>query len=258
MALSDIKTTWQPVKPWVAPVVTEICTTRQIYFVWGKSSGTSGEHPLGRALDFSVLEYGNGVPDPGPARYGLGDEIAAYLWRHRARLNVWYVIWNRRIISTNPDSYAYGRWVTYRGSNPHTDHVHVSFESSGTYVPPPGKDEDDMAVTDADAKKIAAAVWGHKLDPGPYAERIGDYTPGATYPAGGLLVGADAYGREEHRLRGTEDAAELDAIKDAVVELKAALAAAGLTDERLVQLAEQIAARTDRLRIVIDREEETP
>lgn len=196
IALSDIKTVWKPVKPWVEPVVAEICTTRRIYFVWGKSSGTSGEHPLGRALDFSVLEYGNGVPNPGPARPALGDEISTYLWRHRARLNVWYIIWSRRIISTNPNSYAYNRWTTYRGSNPHTDHVHVSFEASGTYTPP----EDDMPISDADARKIAGAVWAHRLNPGPFAERIGGYPSDATYNAGGLLVGADAYGREDHRM----------------------------------------------------------
>lgn len=156
MALSDIKTTWKPVQPWVEPVVAEICATRAVYFVWGKSNGTSGEHPLGRALDFSVLEYGGGVPDPGPARPALGDDIASYLWANRVRLNVWYVIWNRRIISTNPSSYAYNRWTTYRGDNPHTDHVHVSFEASGTYQPPPDGGDDDMPLTAEDLNRIRA------------------------------------------------------------------------------------------------------
>lgn len=60
--------------------------------------------------------------------------------------------------------------------------------------------DDDMAVTDADARKIAAAVWSHRLDPGPFARRVGGYPDDATYPAGGLVVGADAYGREGHRM----------------------------------------------------------
>lgn len=59
--------------------------------------------------------------------------------------------------------------------------------------------EDDMPLTDADVKLIAKAVWDHRLDPGPAAERIGGYEPGATFPAGGLQVGGDAFGRETHR-----------------------------------------------------------
>jgi hypothetical protein len=57
-----------------------------------------------------------------------------------------------------------------------------------------------MPISDADARKIAAAVWIHKLDPGPYSERVGGYPKGAKYPAGGLHVDASTYGREAHRL----------------------------------------------------------
>lgn len=38
-----------------------------------------------------------------------------------------YIIWNRRIISaTSIDGHAPWTWRTYNGSNPHTQHVHVS------------------------------------------------------------------------------------------------------------------------------------
>lgn len=138
MALpSSVVTNIGAVKPWVRPVAEEIAVKfSPIFFLWGKSNGDHGEHPLGRALDFSILEYGSGVAHPGRARTSLGQHIADYAWANRARLNIWYLIWNRRIISANRDSYAYNRWVTYKGASSHTDHVHVSFWSSGTYKPP--------------------------------------------------------------------------------------------------------------------------
>lgn len=150
MALDDILTTWRPVKPHVAPVVSEICATRHVYFVWGmdRSSGRTGDHPRGLALDFSVLDRGAGVKNPGPARPKLGDAIAAYLIRHRKRLNVRYVIWSRRIASaqSNPP----WAWRAYEGKSPHTDHIHVSFNDEGTYHPP----EDDMPTAREVAKEV--------------------------------------------------------------------------------------------------------
>jgi hypothetical protein len=35
-----------------------------------------------------TYELGGGVDDPGPRRDGVANEIAAYLWEHRHRLNV--------------------------------------------------------------------------------------------------------------------------------------------------------------------------
>lgn len=175
---SSIITTWQPVQAWVKPVVAEVATRYgPLYYVWGKSSGTSGEHPLGRALDFSILDRGSGpqntwVSRPGPARIALGDAIAAYLEVNHRRLNVWYIIWNRRMRSWNPSSYAYGRWTTYRGSNPHTDHVHASFYDDRVYVPPPAPkppQEDDVTPEDRTAianlvlDGVGKRVWEYKL-----------------------------------------------------------------------------------------------
>lgn len=137
MALPNVVTGIGAVKPHVRPVAEEIVTKfPPIYYLWGKSNGASGEHPKGLALDFSILEFGNGVHDPGRARTSLGQKIAEYLWANRVRLNIWYIIWNRRIISANRRSYAYNRWVTYKGRSPHTDHIHVSFKARGTYRPP--------------------------------------------------------------------------------------------------------------------------
>lgn len=136
-------------------------------FLWGRSSGTSGEHPLGLALDHSGLEYGNGVNDPGPMRRQLCIDIADRMWRNRRRLGVWYVIWDRKISSTNRNSYAFNSsddfWAgaDYRGSNPHTDHVHTSFYAANVYQPPEGLmswDENAAPVSNYE-KNIIPASW---------------------------------------------------------------------------------------------------
>lgn len=168
MALPHVVTTWQPVKAHVAPVAEEIVTKfPPIYFLWGKSSGSSGEHPKGLALDFSILNLGKGVKAPGPARTSLGQQIADYVWANRARLNVWYVIWNRRIISARKGSYAYGRWVTYHGKSSHTDHVHVSFNATGTYHAPSGGSggTGTPPTTRVSLKAVRAAAMADKRRP---------------------------------------------------------------------------------------------
>lgn len=142
----------------------EYWTKVKVAFLWGRSNGNSGEHPKGLALDFSVLEYGGGVNRPGPAHPAWGNTIANWLWTNRRRLGVWYVIWNRKIISTNPGSYAYGRWTTYRGSNPHTDHVHVSFYAANIYQPPSQPKEWDEMATKAEIKELVRDVVRDELE----------------------------------------------------------------------------------------------
>jgi hypothetical protein len=74
-----------------------------------------GEHPRGRACDFSVRNGGK----------SYGDQLAAFLIFNAERLGVLYIVWYRQIwlVST-------GRWKPYSGccdpSSMHTDHVHVS------------------------------------------------------------------------------------------------------------------------------------
>lgn len=45
-----------------------------------------------------------------------------------SRPDVTYVIWNRRIF----DKRSGGGWGTYRGTSPHTTHVHISFKETGS------------------------------------------------------------------------------------------------------------------------------
>ena len=70
-----------------------------------------GGHPDGLALDFMT-------------RGRTGDRLASYVKRHAKKYKVEYVIWNRRIWNIRRNSEG---WRPYRGPNPHTDHVHVTF-----------------------------------------------------------------------------------------------------------------------------------
>lgn len=59
------------------------------------------------------------------------DDLAAHLWgrlgRHPALGSGAYIIWQRRIVST--DRLAEG-WRAYTGSNPHDHHLHLSVATS--------------------------------------------------------------------------------------------------------------------------------
>jgi peptidoglycan DL-endopeptidase CwlO len=84
----------------------------------------SGEHPKGRACDFSA-EKGTfgGVATGGDRTYG--NNLANYFIANASRLGVLYVIWFRRIWLPSSG------WKSYSGaggdpSSDHTNHVHLS------------------------------------------------------------------------------------------------------------------------------------
>jgi len=80
--------------------------------IYGKGPGSvpGSDHPSGKALDFMT-----------PSK-SVGDGLAAYFVLHASTFNVKYIIWYHR--EWNPQV----GWHAYTGSsNPHTDHVHVSF-----------------------------------------------------------------------------------------------------------------------------------
>ncbi|MBB6349733.1 coiled-coil domain-containing protein [Nonomuraea muscovyensis] len=83
-------------------------------------SGSSGEHPLGRACDF-MMSTGGSMPSAG--NQALGDRVAAWAVENKAKLGVKYVIWKQRI------NHGSG-WspMANRGSitENHFDHVHIS------------------------------------------------------------------------------------------------------------------------------------
>ncbi|MEW2381082.1 hypothetical protein AB0873_03145 [Micromonospora sp. NPDC047707] len=87
-------------------------------------SGGDGEHPKGRACDFSAATGGfeNVSATGGDKTYG--DRLAAYLKNNASRLGVMYVIWYRQIWMPSTG------WRSYSGGGSpaadHTNHVHVS------------------------------------------------------------------------------------------------------------------------------------
>jgi hypothetical protein len=82
-----------------------------------------GEHPLGRACDFSVTPTGFGGIASGAAKT-YGDRLASFFIANADRLGVLYVIWFRRIWMPSTG------WQPYSsGPDPsasHRNHVHLS------------------------------------------------------------------------------------------------------------------------------------
>ncbi|MGW0803636.1 coiled-coil domain-containing protein [Nonomuraea sp. NPDC002799] len=83
-------------------------------------SGSSGEHPLGRACDFMMSTGGS---TPSALNNALGDRIAEWALKNKGKLGIKYVIWKQRI---NQGSGWQG--MSDRGSitENHFDHVHIS------------------------------------------------------------------------------------------------------------------------------------
>jgi phage shock protein A len=89
-------------------------------------SGSSGEHPLGRACDFSAnaSTFVNAAATGSDKAYG--DRLAAWLLANTDRLAVLYVIWYGRIWMPSTG------WRTYHGdgtpAGDHMNHVHLSVQ----------------------------------------------------------------------------------------------------------------------------------
>ncbi|MEQ4726045.1 hypothetical protein [Nonomuraea sp. B19D2] len=83
-------------------------------------SGSSGEHPLGRACDFMMSTGGT---MPSAVDNALGDRIAEWALKNQDKLGVKYVIWKQRI-----NMGSGWRAMSDRGSitENHYDHVHIS------------------------------------------------------------------------------------------------------------------------------------
>lgn len=87
-------------------------------------SGGSGEHPKGKACDFSAAPGGFEDVTATGGDKAYGDQLATYLKNNASRLGVMYVIWYRQIWMPNTG------WRAYSGGGSpaadHTNHVHVS------------------------------------------------------------------------------------------------------------------------------------
>ncbi|GAB3566815.1 hypothetical protein GCM10027445_14260 [Amycolatopsis endophytica] len=104
-------------KPHVAQVGNHVAEKFDVDDIGGKAgrSGTS-DHPSGLALDFMVDT-------------ATGNQIAEYILANQSDFNVKYVIWRQRY----NDGSGWSTMEDRGGATAnHYDHVHVSFESSGS------------------------------------------------------------------------------------------------------------------------------
>jgi hypothetical protein len=94
------------------------------YVVCYRALEDGGEHPRGRACDFSAATRGFENVDATGGDRAYGDRFASWLIANAKRLGIIYVIWYKRIWM--PDV----GWRAYSGSGSpaarHTNHVHVS------------------------------------------------------------------------------------------------------------------------------------
>ncbi|MFF1570311.1 hypothetical protein ACFVY1_44330 [Streptomyces sp. NPDC058293] len=101
-----------------------------------------GEHPLGRACDYTPGALGTRASDTALAQ---GWALAAWLRKNAGALDVQYVIWQGRIWSINhpQDQGGWGRPYDHGLNNPHTvtgghyDHVHVTTRTERRVVRSP-------------------------------------------------------------------------------------------------------------------------
>jgi hypothetical protein len=93
------------------------------YVACYRSLEDGGEHPRGRACDFSVSQSGYGGDAVGEA-YDYGNNLAAFLIFNADRLGVLYVIWYQKIWLPGSGWRSYGPCCD--PSTKHTNHVHLS------------------------------------------------------------------------------------------------------------------------------------
>lgn len=109
------------VKPWVKTAADTLGAKYGIRTIYGIGPGSiaGSDHPKGLALDFMTSSK------------ATGDALSADLIANHAAYSVKYIVWWKK--SWNPER---GTWTNYTSTtNPHYDHVHVSFKDkagSGT------------------------------------------------------------------------------------------------------------------------------
>jgi hypothetical protein len=85
-------------------------------------------HGTGRAIDVMIPPLGTAANTP------VGDPIANWLVQHATAIGVQYVIWNR---SSWGGHYKAPKQRSYRGPNPHIDHIHaeITIEAADRRTP---------------------------------------------------------------------------------------------------------------------------
>jgi hypothetical protein len=104
--------------------------TRSLGISRSCSAGGTSEHKEGRAFDWGVRYSSSTERAKANAflTWLLKTDAAGHKAANARRLGVMYVIWNKRIWGAYAASSG---WRPYGGSNPHTDHVHISLSRAG-------------------------------------------------------------------------------------------------------------------------------
>lgn len=84
-----------------------------------------GEHPKGRACDFSANQYGFKNANATGADRTYGDQLASWAVFNASALGILYVIWYRQIWTPTAGWHHYSRVVGDPATD-HTNHVHIS------------------------------------------------------------------------------------------------------------------------------------
>jgi hypothetical protein len=132
-----------PVKPWVQNAAYIVGPLFGIKDIGGwRKSDPFPDHPNGDALDYMVPNT------------SVGDAVANYHIQNAAALNVKYLVWNHR--AWDPQR----GWHPYTStSNPHTDHVHVTYLGPGAATSgPAGTSIGLTASDDTCAWKIGGTI----------------------------------------------------------------------------------------------------
>lgn len=105
-----------PVLPVTAAAANILGPMFNIKTIYGwRQSDPFPDHPSGHALDFMIPNT------------DTGNRLAAYAQANAGALGVKYIIWNRQYWQPSQGT----AWVPYtQTSNPHTDHVHITFLDS--------------------------------------------------------------------------------------------------------------------------------
>jgi len=102
-----------PVKPWVSNAGEALGTMFGIKTEYGwRQSDPFPDHPSGHAIDFMTPNM------------ATGDSLKNYAVANHANLGIKYIIWNRTYYS---DTNGWAGSPYTATSNPHTDHVHITF-----------------------------------------------------------------------------------------------------------------------------------
>lgn len=124
----------------------------RIDIIYGYNPASKPEHSSGLAVDFMVHTR------------AAGDFISDYVWTHRKRLGLRWVIWWQRVRSTTPGKGDAWRPMADRGNRTqnHMDHPHIFFTDS--YSPPT-----QALPKPQPGPEAARAWWGERPYPQPPA-----------------------------------------------------------------------------------------